>query len=168
MSRSLRTLAWLTTAVSGIVLVLGTFVTGSGPHSGDHGAARNGLDPESISQLHADAVYLLVGLTVALWFALRAVGAPSRAIRAAGVLILVELGQGVIGYVQYFTGLPGIAVGAHMLGSCLVWLATLGMLWGTRERPAAPDPGAGQAHPDGAAPSIKDLPADQGLVVADR
>ncbi len=135
--RPLRTLAWLTTAVSGAVVVAGVVVTGSGPHSGDRGARRNGLDPEAISQVHADLVFLLVGLSVALWFALRAVGAPAAAVRAAGILVLVELAQGVVGFVQYFTGLPAVLVAAHMLGACLVWLATLAVLWSTRERIAA-------------------------------
>ncbi|MFU8852899.1 COX15/CtaA family protein [Micromonospora sp. SL1-18] len=130
---TLRTLALLTTAVSAAVLLVGTWVTGSGPHAGDKGAARNGLDPESISQVHADGVFLLIGLSVALLFAFRAVGA-ARATRAAAVLVAVELGQGLIGFVQYFTHLPGALVAAHMLGSCLVLLATLAMLWSTRER----------------------------------
>nr|MDT0659593.1 COX15/CtaA family protein [Micromonospora sp. DSM 115978] len=137
----LRALAWLVTALSAVVLVLGTFVTGSGPHAGDHGAARNGLDPESISQVHADAVFLLVGLSIGLWLALRAVGAPPAAVRAAGVLLVVELGQGLIGFVQALTGLPAIAVGAHMVGSCLVLLATLHALSATRRRvPRVPSP----------------------------
>ncbi|TDB81325.1 MULTISPECIES: heme A synthase [unclassified Micromonospora] len=136
----LRTLAGLTTAVSASVLVVGTWVTGSGPHAGDHGAARNGLDPEQISQVHADAVFLLIGLSVALVFAFRAVGAAGAA-RAALVLVGVELGQGVIGFVQYLTDLPALLVGAHMLGSCLVLLATLSVLWSTRERrPVEPAP----------------------------
>ncbi|MCZ7436510.1 COX15/CtaA family protein [Micromonospora sp. WMMC241] len=134
----LRTLAWITTVVGAAVLVVGTWVTGSGPHAGDQGAARNGLDPEAISQVHADGVFLLIGLSVALYFAFRAVGA-ARAARAAGVLLAVELGQGLIGFVQYFTHLPAVLVAAHMLGSCLVLLATLGVLRSTRERlPATP------------------------------
>ncbi|WP_374197511.1 heme A synthase [Micromonospora sp. RL09-050-HVF-A] len=146
--RPLRTLARLTTAVSVAVLVVGTWVTGSGPHAGDHGAARNGLDPETISQVHADGVFLLIGLSVALVLALRAVGAAGPA-RAALVLVAVELGQGLIGFVQYFTHLPGVLVAAHMLGSCLVLLATLAMLWSTRQRrPATADPlPAGPARP---------------------
>ncbi|MFJ6196505.1 heme A synthase [Micromonospora sp. NPDC092111] len=143
--RPLRALALLTTAASGAVLVIGTWVTGSGPHAGDHGAARNGLAPETISQVHADGVFLLVGLSVALVFAFRAVGAPGPA-RAALVLVAVELGQGLIGFVQYFTNLPGALVAAHMLGSCLVLLATLAVLWSTRERrPVMPEPAAGRA-----------------------
>ncbi|HEX6970167.1 MAG TPA: COX15/CtaA family protein [Micromonosporaceae bacterium] len=130
----LRTLTWITVAVSALVILLGVLVTGSGPHSGDPSAPRNGLDPEAISQVHADFVFLFIGLSVALWYALRAVAAPPTAVRAAGTLVVVELGQGLIGYVEYFTGLPVILVGAHMLGSCLVWWATLAVLWATRER----------------------------------
>jgi cytochrome c oxidase assembly protein subunit 15 len=136
----LRTLAGLTVGVTGLVLLVGTWVTGSGPHSGDSGAARNGLDPESISQVHADTVFLLLGLSVALWFAFRAVAAPPAATRAAGLLVLTELGQGVIGFAQYFTGLPVVLVGAHLVGSCLVWLAALAVLWATRDRQPATAP----------------------------
>jgi cytochrome c oxidase assembly protein subunit 15 len=144
----LRALAGLTVGVTGLVLLVGTWVTGSGPHSGDSGAARNGLDPESISQVHADTVFLLLGLSVALWFALRAVAAPPPAIRAAGLLVLAELGQGVIGFAQYFTGLPVALVGAHMVGSCLVWLAALAVFWSTRERqPAAAPTSSATPHP---------------------
>ncbi|GAB3154151.1 COX15/CtaA family protein [Micromonospora sonneratiae] len=133
----LRTLAWLTTVVSAAVLVVGTWVTGSGPHAGDQNAKRIDIDPESLSQAHVDLVFLLLGLSIALWFAFRAVGAE-RAARAALVLIAVELGQGLIGFVQYFTHLPGILVGLHMFGSCLVWLATLAVLWAAAiRRPAA-------------------------------
>ncbi|MEH1129308.1 COX15/CtaA family protein [Micromonospora sp. CPCC 206061] len=126
-SRPLRALGWVITAASAAVLVVGTWVTGSGPHSGDHGAARNGLDPETISQVHADLVFLLVGLSVAAWLALWGIGAR-RAARAALVLVGVELAQGLIGFVQYFTDLPVLLVGAHMLGASLVWLATLALL----------------------------------------
>ncbi|MEV1321858.1 COX15/CtaA family protein [Micromonospora arborensis] len=146
----LRALARVTTGVTVAVLVIGTWVTGSGPHAGDHGAARNGLDPESIAQVHADGVFLLIGLSVALIFAFRAVGAQ-RATRAAIVLVAVELGQGVIGIVQYFTHVPAFLVGTHMLGSCLVLLATLSVQWSTRERrPVAPAPETAPA--DDAAP----------------
>ncbi|WP_172900312.1 COX15/CtaA family protein [Micromonospora echinospora] len=155
----LRTLATITTVVSAAVLVIGTWVTGSGPHAGDHGAARNGLDPETISQVHADSVFLLIGLSVALVFAFRAVGATGAA-RAALVLVAVELSQGLIGFVQYFTHLPALLVGAHMLGSCLVLLATLSVQWSTRERRPTPAPETAvetetdaRAHPVSAAHS---------------
>ncbi|GAA4962614.1 COX15/CtaA family protein [Actinoplanes utahensis] len=132
----LRQLAWVTVAAGFAVIAAGVVVTGSGPHSGDQGAKRNGLDPVQISQVHADLVFLLIGLTVALWFALRAVNAPAAAVRAAAVLFGVEMGQGLIGFVQYFTHLPVALVAAHMLGSALVWTSTLAVLWSLRSRPA--------------------------------
>jgi len=135
--RPLRHLARLTALVSAAVIAMGVVVTGSGPHAGDAAAKRTGLDPAAVAQAHADLVFLLLGLSVAMWFALRAAGAPRRAVRAAGVLVLVELGQGVIGFAQYFTDLPVLLVGFHMLGATLVWIAILAMLHSLRARPAA-------------------------------
>jgi heme a synthase len=130
--RPLVILARLVVAVAAAVLVVGTVVTGSGPHAGDANARRTGLDPQEVSQLHADLVFLLIGLSVALWFALRAVDASPLARRAAAWLIAAELAQGVIGFVQYFTHLPVLAVGLHMLGACVVWIAALSVLETTR------------------------------------
>ncbi|GAA2353646.1 COX15/CtaA family protein [Dactylosporangium salmoneum] len=132
--RAMQAAAVVITAVSAAALVLGTVVTGSGPHSGDTRASRTGFDPEAMSQLHADSVFVLVGLSIAVWFGLRALGAPLRVTRAAAILVLVELAQGVVGFVQYFTGLPWPVVIAHMLGACLVWTATLNLLLAVRPR----------------------------------
>ncbi|HSE07409.1 MAG TPA: COX15/CtaA family protein [Nocardioidaceae bacterium] len=132
------TTAWLvrtTFATGWVVLYLGTIVTGSGPHAGDLGAARNGLDPAAWSQLHTDFVFLLLGLTIGALFALRAVDAPARAIRAANALLGIELAQGLVGFVQYFTGLPTLLVGLHLLGSALVAAALAWLLVGVRDRP---------------------------------
>jgi heme a synthase len=131
-------LGWTLTGVTAAVLAFGTVVTGSGPHAGDAAAARTGLDLENIAQLHADAVMLLIGLTVATLIGLRATGAPADVRRAAGILLTVELAQGLLGFLQYFTGLPALLVGAHLLGACLVWLAALRLLLTMRVRPAAP------------------------------
>ncbi|MFV2020969.1 COX15/CtaA family protein [Micromonospora sp. LOL_023] len=145
---ALRQLVFVIVAVSFAVLVLGTAVTGSGPHAGDPDAGRTGLDPQTMSQLHADSVALLIGLSVAWWFALRAVDAPRQAVRAAAVLIAVELAQGLIGVVQYLTDLPVALVGAHMFGACLVWLATLAALWSTRGHGPAPTSAAAMDRDD--------------------
>jgi heme a synthase len=139
----LRQLSRLTALASLAVIAVGVMVTGSGPHAGDAGAKRNGLDPAAIAQAHADLVMLLIGLTVALVLALRAVDAPAATVRAAGTLLGIELAQGLIGFVQYFTHLPVILVGTHLLGAGLVWTGTLAVLWSVRERPPAPAP----AHP---------------------
>lgn len=93
----------------------------------------------------------MVALTVALWFVLKAVDAPIGPLHRARDLFLVLMGQGVIGYVQYFTDTPEILVGLHMLGSCLVWIAVVRVLLSLRERPvavaAAPGPVAEQPEP---------------------
>jgi heme a synthase len=119
-------LARLIVVAAVAVLALGTVVTGTGPHAGDKGAThRIGLSPSGIAQLHADAVMVLIGLTVGLVVLLRVTGAGSAARRAAWWLLGVELAQGVIGYVQYFTQVPAGLVVVHMLGACLVWIAAL-------------------------------------------
>jgi cytochrome c oxidase assembly protein subunit 15 len=129
---SLGRLAALTYAAGWAVLYAGTVVTGSGPYAGDADSPRNGLDPRGMSQLHADLVFLFVGLTIGLLLALHAVGARHEARRAAAVLLVVELAQGLVGFVQYFTGLPVVVVGLHLLGSALVAAAMTWALVETR------------------------------------
>ena len=108
------------------VLFVGTIVTGSGPHAGDTTAERFNLDARTMSWIHADLVIALIGVTVALLIAVRL--GESEATRAAilkkvQLFLLIALSQGAIGYVQYFTGLPEILVGMHLVGAVVVWLA---------------------------------------------
>ncbi len=117
-----------------MVLYVGTVVTGSGPHAGDVDAPRNGLDPRTLSQLHTDVVFLLLGLTIGALFALRAVNAPARAQHAAVALLAVELAQGLVGFVQYATDLPVVLVTFHLLGAALVSAALAWLLVEVRER----------------------------------
>nr|WP_220481646.1 COX15/CtaA family protein [Nocardioides ginsengisegetis] len=126
-------LAWATFASAWLVLYVGTVVTGSGPHAGDAKAPRNGLDPLQLSQLHADVVFLFVGLTVGLLFALLATSAAREATVAVGVLLAIEVAQGAIGFVQYFTDLPIVLVGFHMLGAALVSASVTWVLVRVRE-----------------------------------
>ncbi|HET7475443.1 MAG TPA: COX15/CtaA family protein [Dermatophilaceae bacterium] len=123
-------LARATAGLAGVVLVLGTVVTGSGPHSGDADRpARFGFDPRTIAWLHADAVMLFLGLVIAVLVAVRltarsAPTAPSeRAARAWLVVLGVTLAQGVVGYTQYLTGLPEAVVLLHLLGASLLVVA---------------------------------------------
>lgn len=111
-----RQLAWATAGLAVVVLVLGTVVTGSGPHSGDADEpARLSFDPRSASWLHADAVMLFVGLVVAMVVATRLRAASQRTIDAWRAVLLVTLAQGLVGYTQYFTKLPEFLVLVHML-----------------------------------------------------
>ena len=137
-ARGVRWLVYAVFATGWAVLYLGTVVTGSGPHAGDIHAARNGLDPRAVTQLHTDLVFLLVGLTVGVVLVLRSVDAPARARDAATVLLLVELAQGVVGFVQYFAGLPVPLVTLHLLGAALLAATMTWLLLGTRERVVAP------------------------------
>lgn len=134
------TLAWLTFATAWVVMYVGTIVTGSGPHAGDADAKRNGLDPLQMSQLHADVVFLLLGLTVGLLLALRATDAAPVTRQAVGVLLAVELAQGLVGFVQYFSDLPILLVGLHMLGTALVSAAVTWALVLVREVPPLAQP----------------------------
>ena len=90
------------------MLYLGTVVTGSGPHAGDVDVPRNGLDPLQLSQPHADAVFLFVGLPSGWSPCVHSEHRRDRAGRC--VLVVVELAQGLIGFVQYFTDLPVVLV----------------------------------------------------------
>ena len=130
-----RTLAWMTAAVAVAVLVVGTLVTGSGPHSGDaEDPARFGLDPRTVSWLHADLVLLFVGLLVGLLVAFAVTGAPGALRRRGWWLLGVTVVQAGIGYVQYATDLPEALVAAHMLGASLLVVAVTAVVSGTRTR----------------------------------
>ena len=130
-----------------VVLYLGTVVTGSGPHAGDAAAPRNGLEPRAVSQLHTDFVFLMLGLTIAAVLVLRAVDAPGRARDAANLLLMIELGQGVIGFAQYFSGLPVSLVTLHLLGAALTAAAMTWLLVSTRQRVDVPASVQDLSHP---------------------
>jgi len=119
--REVRGGAWLAAVLLYGVVVIGTVVTGSGPHSGDADEpARFGLDPQAVSWLHADLVMAYVGLLVGLVVALRATAAPAAARRASLQLLVATLAQGAVGYTQYFTDLPWVLVAIHMGMACLL------------------------------------------------
>ena len=111
---------WLTF----LVLVAGTIVTGSGPHAGDEKAQRFGFDPQVVSWLHADLVIALIVLAVMLLLIAHQ-SRMSLLVRRIGIFLLIAFAQGVVGYIQYFTGLPEALVAAHLIGSTLVW----GSVW---------------------------------------
>jgi cytochrome c oxidase assembly protein subunit 15 len=103
-----------------VVIILGTIVTGSGPHAGDAQAKRFDFDIRTVAWLHADVVIFLLGVTFAFYVAQGTSDSSKRAIKIFGV---IALAQGAIGYVQYFTGIPEVLVAAHLLGATLVWIA---------------------------------------------
>ncbi|MEV8631067.1 COX15/CtaA family protein [Streptosporangium sp. NPDC051023] len=151
---AIRTLGFVLVSAVAVLLVAGVVVTGTGPHSGDAAASRFAFDIETVARLHADVVYVVVGLTFALLFALHVTGAPASARRAALTLLGVELAQGVIGYVQYFLAVPAFLVGLHVLGSTLVWICTLRVVYALRSRGPLGTPADGHDEaPSAAAPA---------------
>lgn len=100
--------------------VLGVAVTGAGPHAGDAEAPRNGLDWDLISHVHAVPAYLITaGTLFALFMVLRGrIAGPFRS--AVFMLMGVTLLQAIIGFTQYYNGVPALLVGTHMLGAALL------------------------------------------------
>lgn len=103
-----------------VVIVVGTIVTGSGPHAGDVASPRFGFDVRTVAWLHADLVIALLGVSLAYLIS------PTTPVATKHLLkyfFAISLLQGAIGYIQYFLGLPEVIVALHMLGSTLVWIS---------------------------------------------
>jgi len=107
-----------------VTLVVGTLVTGSGPHAGDADVARNGLNGLLVTKLHAGAVYVTVALTILAVARLRN--------RPALLLLAVEVVQAAIGISQYLLGLPVGLVAAHLLGASLATAAAANLMLSVR------------------------------------
>ncbi len=119
-------------AVLAVVVYLGSMVTGAGPHAGDAQATRIALDVALLSQLHADAVFLLVGFSVGLRGLLAVVKAPARTQRAFTWVLVVLVIQAVIGYTQYALKVPAVLVGMHVGAAAVLVAVTswaVGSLW---------------------------------------
>jgi cytochrome c oxidase assembly protein subunit 15 len=106
--------------LSFFVLLLGTMVTGSGPHAGDATAPRFPFDLRTMAWIHADSVIALFGITFGFFVAR---GVSDQTKKRLKIFLAIALGQGLIGYVQWFNDLPELLVGLHLAGSTLVWIA---------------------------------------------
>lgn len=122
----LPALGWTILALTAIVVFFGVLTTGAGPHSGSTMSTRNGLDNIWITRAHAFPVWLMVIATiVALSIAIKR---HSVMVKPLVVLLIVELAQGLIGYVQYFTGVPIVLVAFHMIGLSATIAASVAVL----------------------------------------
>ena len=108
---------------SAVAVCLGVVVTGAGPHAGDADAPRNDLDWDLFSHIHAVPAYLITaGALFGLFLVLR--GRILGPFRSAVFLLLgVTVLQAVIGFSQYYNGIPALLVGLHMLGAALLMSA---------------------------------------------
>jgi cytochrome c oxidase assembly protein subunit 15 len=125
--RELLVLGRLLVAVAGVVLVLGTVTTGTGPHAGagPNQVRRLPFALERVTQLHADSALLLTGLVVATLFAVRLTDTSDVVRRRAAWLAGAVGLQVVIGYTQYFLDLPPGVVELHVAGATVLWASTL-------------------------------------------
>lgn len=108
------------------VLVLGTIVTGTGPHGGDPAAPRHDFDQLLVTRLHVAPVYVMVALAIVLLVVMQRMETSVRQRRAVWIFTAVLVFQAVVGYYQHLTGLPISVVLLHMVGIGLVaWAMTL-------------------------------------------
>ena len=137
----LRALTLLSALVLAATLVTGTLVTGAGPHAGDKSLQRPvpRLQVEIVTLVHLHANFLIayLCLLIGLGAGLLAVTAPSAVIRRLRVLIALVAGQGLIGLVQYRTGIPAALVAAHVAGAAACTAATAALWASTRQRTEA-------------------------------
>lgn len=115
----------LVVAAAGLAVILGTVVTGSGPHGGDPDVTRLPFLVPDVARLHGSAVILFLLVTIVTLWRVRAAGAPAQLMRAGEILVGVAAAQAAIGYVQYFTGVPVVLVGFHIAGAASVWAAAV-------------------------------------------
>ncbi|WP_338678194.1 COX15/CtaA family protein [Streptomyces sp. SCSIO 30461] len=148
--RPVRKLSWALLGSSALLIAVGTAVTGSGKHAGDSSdVPRMPFNWVDAAHVHAALAWLVCLLALAMWLSLRVVDAPDDTRARARELLIVLLAQGAIGYVQFFTDVPELLVGAHMLGSSLMWVAALRLALSLRERPFD-DPAGASARQDAA------------------
>ncbi|MET0236458.1 MAG: COX15/CtaA family protein [Kibdelosporangium sp.] len=116
------------------LMIAGTLVTGAGPHAGDKDVARLGLPVETLAHVHAAILYLFLGMLAVLAFLLWR-GPTERIVwRRYLMLLAAVLGQGTLGFVQFFTGVPSVLVVLHVFGAMLVTVALAALWAGSRER----------------------------------
>jgi len=116
------------------IIVLGTMVTGTGPHAGDWQAPRFPFKIQTIARIHADAVIIFLILTLAYYFLGKLSEETKRLIRILG---FISIAQGALGFVQYYQGVPPLLVGIHQIGSILVWIAAW-RIWLSTSRSSTP------------------------------
>jgi heme a synthase len=136
--KPLRHLTALTAVVLAAQLVSGTLVTGAGPHAGDKSITqpvpRLQVEITTLVHLHSSLLVAYLALLVGLGFGLLAVHAPRPVMLRLGVLLALVCAQGLVGTVQFFTGVPPALVAVHVLGAAACTAATAALWASMRER----------------------------------
>jgi len=141
--KPLRYLTASTAVALAAQLVSGTLVTGAGPHAGDKSITqpvpRLQVEITTLVHLHSSLLVAYLALVVGLGFGLLAVHAPRPVIIRLGVLVVLVCAQGLVGTVQFFTGVPAALVAVHVLGAAACTAATAALWASLRER-SKPEP----------------------------
>ncbi len=125
----IRRHVWAITIATAIVIVLGTVVTGSGPHAGDEEARRFGFAIHRVVQLHSISVWVAVAVVAGLMFRLRSRRDDREVLDGVIVAwICVGVLQGGVGYLQYFTDIPAALVAVHIALATVLWGITVWMV----------------------------------------
>jgi heme a synthase len=125
-----------------VVVVTGTVVTGSGPHSGDvpgtaQRATRLDLYIPDVVRIHGTSAMVLLALVLVTLLLVYRTASPPAVVRRLGVLLAVLVAQAGVGYAQYFNDIPALLVGVHVAGATALWAATVWFALGVSERPGA-------------------------------
>jgi cytochrome c oxidase assembly protein subunit 15 len=107
-------------SLTAIVIILGTIVTGAGPHAGDIDTPRLDLRIQSVTLAHGVAVAILLLLTLFFFLSPKTEEITKKRLAIFGLL---NLAQGAIGVIQYIQGVPELLVAAHILGSVIIWIS---------------------------------------------
>ena len=141
--KPLRQLTALSAVVLALVLITGTMVTGAGPHAGDKSVEdpvpRLELDILTLVYRHSSLLAVYLALLIGLGFGLLAVRAPRRIVKRLVVVVVLVCAQGMIGAVQFFTGVPAVLVAVHVAGAAICTGATAA-LWAAMRQRAEPEP----------------------------
>ena len=127
--RTTRRFADVILGLCGLASVLGTVVTGAGPHAGDENAIRLTFDLRSITRIHSTSVLLCVAATLIFVIHIRRNASEWMRLRAKlEIFLFVAVAQGGVGYLQYFSGVPAQLVAVHVALAVAVWISVL-RLW---------------------------------------
>ena len=142
---------------TGLAVIAGTVVTGTGPHAGDakgddgnactSGAARRFFGEECdvngnalvwVTRVHGVVVWIAVLVTFSLLWQLRRLRHDREILLAPlSAWIVTALIQGALGYTQYANGLPVGIVAGHIAGATAL-VACTAWLWSATTKVAAP------------------------------
>ena len=117
---------WVVTVLTAVAIVTGTVVTGAGPHAGDEEARRFDVAIAAAARAHGITVTLTLAAALTLIVRLQRRSAERRLLQASlSSWTFLGLLQAAVGYTQYFSGVPPLLVGAHVLGATVLWAVTV-------------------------------------------